>query len=839
MTRFIDGLHNTNHRARLLEQLQGKNTILLDECVQMAQQLEMISCFEKVEASTSFISHVDKNRHIKSHRGNNMCGACGYQHERSAHCPAIGKTCNSCKGRNHFAKMCKRNGGPSHHVAKDERDSDLEDTAVYTIQSSNQQNTIQNVKIDGVELPMQLDTGSQATLIPNNFWHRLGEPRLKKTNVRLKQFDGSVIGILGQFTALLESDSKIKVVDIAVAKCDKSHGLIGTDVLKFDTTAISIHTNSLCLGEDIGCLKNFRARLLLRESSKPCYFEARELPIHLKPKVIAKLHLMIAQGILERVPPGGSRWASPIVVVRKPDGDVRICSDYKVGLNEKLCSDSYPIPRIETAFSAMAEMKVYAKFDLSGAYNQLVLDEESRELTTINTPLGLLRWTRLPYGVKTASAQFQAAIESILSDEMPNRIIYQDDIAIGAKSEVELARLVETVLTKLKDAGLKINENKCVYKTDKLSFLGHVVTDGKVTPDPDLVNKIVSLSAPSDRKSLLTFLGLVNFYGRYIERLTDIMEPLAALRSKDTIFQWGERQQMAFEKIKSLLCQYPVVHSYDVNKHTELTTDASENGIAGVLSQEGHPIMYLSRRLTSAERNYSNIEREALAIVWCTFRARHFLIGSRFTLKCDHQPLEYIFHPRRELPKVTSARILRWAIQLMGFDYEIQYVKGSTIPHADALSRLECQGGDDKGSVRRESSEDFVHWLGTDVVDFDVIRSDSQSDSVLSSVMHRVSSGRWSNCSQAERAFKSVRQRLSIEDGILYNGDVMVPPDSLRNAFIGSVHDDVHCGVSATRSRLRLEAWWPGYCGDVESYVGQCAKCSEIKVVCWTVCQMF
>jgi hypothetical protein len=434
--------------------------------------------------------------------------------------------------------------------------------------------------------------------------------------------------------------------------------------------------------------------------------------------------------------------------------------------------------------------------------------------------------------VKTASAQFQAAIESTLSDEMPNRIIYQDDIAIGAKTEDELERLVQRILSQLNDSGMKINERKCVFKTRQLSFLGHVITNGKVTPDPVLVQKIVSLRTPTDRKSLLSFLGLVNFYGRYIDKLSDIIEPLASLRSKGTIFHWGERQQAAFDQVKSLLTCAPVVHPYDVTKHTEVTTDASEYGIAGILSQDGHPIMYMSRRLTSAKRAYSNIERKALAIVWCTFRARHFLIGTKFTLKCDHQPLEFIFHPRRELPKVTSARILRWAIQLMGFDYEIQYVRGNTIPHADALSRLDFHdedGSKDLTDGDPTSIDDFVHWTGRDIVDFKEIQLSSKCDPVIASVMRRISCNNWSNCSQAERAYKAVRQRLSIEDGIVYNGDVIVAPRSVRDKFISAAHDDVHCGMSATRGRLRLEAWWPGYCGDVEEYIAKCVKCSEIK----------
>ena len=271
-----------------------------------------------------------------------------------------------------------------------------------------------------------------------------------------------------------------------------------------------------------------------------------------------------------------------------------------------------------------------------------------------------------------------------------------------------------------------------------------------------------------------------------------------------------------------------MVVPFDVKKATELTTDASENAIVGILSQEGHPVMYMSRRLSTAERNYSNIEREALAIVWSTFRARHFLVGSKFTLRSDHRPLEFIFNPRRELPKVTSARLLRWAIQLMAFDYEVYYVKGDSIPHVDALSRLTFEDDNQTQDIREES---FVHWTGTDVLNMPELQMATNNDSVLPTIKKRIQCNKWSNCSQAERPFKSIRSKLTVEDDVVYNGDIIVVPHELRRKFISSIHDDIHGGVTATKHRLRLEAWWPGYGEDIERYVKNCVTCQRIKPI--------
>lgn len=212
-------------------------------------------------------------------------------------------------------------------------------------------------------------------------------------------------------------------------------------------------------------------------------------------------------------------------------------------------------------------------------------------------------------------------------------------------------------------------------------------------------------------------------------------------------FIWLEHQQKAFENLKQILAKKPIVQIFDPKKDITLTTDASEQSISGILSQAGHPIMYLSRRLTTTEHNYSNIEREALAIVWTTDRARQFLMGKTFLLKSDHRPLEFIFNPRKELPKVTTYRILRWAIRLMAFDFDIEYVKGNTIPHVDALSRLRFYR-EEKDKNDEEFEDTFLHLVETDVISVDKMATETTNDPVLNRIMSRIKQNRWGNCSK-------------------------------------------------------------------------------------------
>ncbi|PAA77815.1 hypothetical protein BOX15_Mlig019617g10 [Macrostomum lignano] len=834
-TLLISGLCDHSQRTKTLEHIQSsENPVTLDTCLQYIQQLELIQSYsssdrsaearepsrssETAESSTP-VASIDRNRNSGA-----QCRSCGLQHQPGK-CPAFGKTCNKCHRRNHFAAVCRSSAksksvAPAHEIDT----SECEQAGIYTIVGNESgSGSIKTVLIEGKPFKMQLDSGSGASIIPINFWRSLGEPKLRKSKLRLRQFDGTVIRTRGCFTALIEVGRQIACADVTVTECTKEHGLIGTDVLDFklDTATVNQVERS---SKPLGKLKGFRARVLLRENAQPSFFDARPLPIHLKPLVVAKLRTMIDAGILEPVPPGGSSWASPIVVVRKADGDLRICSDYKVGVNPKICSDAYPLPNIEQAFSALAGMKHFAIVDLTNAYNQIELDEASREILTINTPLGLLRWTRMPYGVKTASAQFQAAMEATVGGAVSNLVIYQDDMCVGATTADELDSKVRDLLRALSDAGMSINEKKCVFRSTEISFLGYCIAADGVRPDRKLVEKILGVSTPASKKELESFLGMTVYYSRYIKSYSEKTEPLTELRSKKVAFHWGPRQQKAFDELKQALAASPVVRIFDARKRTTLTTDASEKAIAAILSQDEHPVMYLSRRLTPAERNYSNIEREALAVVWATQRARHFLLGSKFVLQCDHQPLEFIFSPSRELPKVTSARIMRWALQLSAFDYEISYIKGSCIPHVDALSRIEFKEGDGD-----DCQESFVHWTETEVLKLEQIRDATDNDPVLASVKRRIRSNAWNNCSAAERPYKAVRQQLSVENGVVCLRDLVVPPSRLRQDVLRAAHGDSHCGALATRNRLKLEAWWPGHCEDVENFVKQCQRCAEIR----------
>ena len=370
--------------------------------------------------------------------------------------------------------------------------------------------------------------------------------------------------------------------------------------------------------------------------------------------------------------------------------------DLKVRINGKVMDEDYTIPVMETFFHNLHGASYFGKIDLSDAYYQIELDEDAKEICTINTSQGLFKMCRLLRCLKNSSSIFQNCIESTLKG-IKGVVIFQGDVLVYGTTKDQYEKRMLAVKSRLREKNFTINEKKSNSKpVSSVSFLGYSVSKEGIAPDPKHVEKIKNAKPPSNMNQLVSFFGLANFYGQMIPDFATKMLLLNEIRKEE--FRWDKEEQNAFENIENELCANPLVQPYSLTKEATVTTDASEKAIGGVLSQEGHPVIYVSRKLSQAEQNYTNIEREALAIVFVVTRLKLFLLGRRFTLQTDHKPLKYLFAPYEEIPKTASARITRWAIALMGFDFELKYTPGEQIPH-DALSRLDFDDDDDNDRV--------------------------------------------------------------------------------------------------------------------------------------------
>ena len=265
-------------------------------------------------------------------------------------------------------------------------------------------------------------------------------------------------------------------------------------------------------------------------------------------------------------------------------------------------------------------------------------------------------------------------------------------------------------------------------------------------------------------KQLESFVGLANFYGRVIPDFATKSLPLNKVRKEE--FRWEKKEQNVFANIKNELCANPFVQPHSLTKEATVTTYASEKAIGGVLSQEGHPVIYVSKMLSQAEQNYSNIEREALAMVFVVTRLQQFLLGGSFTLQTDHKPLKHLFAPDEEIPKTASARFTRCAIALLGIDFELKYTPGEQIPLPDAFSRLDFYNDDENDRVC--FALDNIYFVQSHLVTQSDVKTELGLDRLFQNVIKEIKSGIWKQCSEAEKVFEQQKDTLTIHNGITF-----------------------------------------------------------------------
>ncbi|XP_063385411.1 uncharacterized protein K02A2.6-like [Cydia fagiglandana] len=449
-------------------------------------------------------------------------------------------------------------------------------------------------------------------------------------------------------------------------------------------------------------------------------------------------------------------------------------------------------------------------------------------LTVINTHRGLFKYNRLPYGLSSSSGIFCRISESIVRD-IPNAQSFCDDILIFGKTREDHLSTLEAVLKKLKDLGLKLKKSKCTFLADEVCYLGFVVSKDGIKPDPNKVAAVAKMPPPSCVTEVRSFLGMVNFYSKFIPNASDILDPIHRLLKKGARWNWTTNCDEAFNKIKSLLIGKRILAHYDPNNHVTLTCDASPRGVAGVLSQPDgqgreRPVAYISRKLNTAEQNYSQIHREALAIVFSTQKFHQYLYGKRFTLVTDHKPLISIFGPQTGVPSMTSSRMQRWALLLMAYDFDIQYVN-SAGNCADALSRLPI--GQNREVDPPEQS--YLHFASDALfLDCNEIRLKTAKDPLLGRVVNYIKNG-WPDSAEIReiQPYLNRHKELYLELDCVMWGHRVVIPEACREIVLRELHEP-HMGVVKTKAMARSYVWWPGMDEAIEARCRACDACAAV-----------
>ena len=491
--------------------------------------------------------------------------------------------------------------------------------------------------------------------------------------------------------------------------------------------------------------------------------------------------------------------------------------------------DKYPIPRIDDLFASLGGKK-FTKLDLSHAYQQIQLQEESQPLVTINTHKGLFTYNRLPFGVSSAPSIFQRVMETLLQ-EIDGVCVYIDDILDTVSTDEEHLEHLAEVLKRLKEAGLKLKKDKCAYLLPSVDYLGHTINAEGLQTSESKVSGIVKAPTPKNVSELRSFLGLVNYYHKFLPDLTTMLAPLYALLQKKTPWTWGKSQDDAFNQVKELLKSSRVLVHFDASLPLLLECDASPYGLGAVLSHrmsngDERPVCFASRSLTMVERKYFQLDKEALAIVFGVKKYHQYLYGRRFEFKTDHKPLIHIFGPSKSTPAMASGRIQRWALTLGAYSYDIQYKKGADNSNADALSRLPRA----TTSTATPKPAEVVHlmeYLDTTPISSNQIRCLTERDPELSIIREWILKG-WpdSDVGTEFHSFTRRKEELSVEEGcVLYIwGSRVVIPRTARESVVKLLHE-AHPGIVRMKNLARGYVWWPEIDKDLEDKVKSCKTC--------------
>jgi hypothetical protein len=412
----------------------------------------------------------------------------------------------------------------------------------------------------------------------------------------------------------------------------------------------------------------------------------RQPPAH-QTAIREHVQVMLGQGIIE---PAQSPWASNLVLVKKKDGSLRCCVDYRQ-LNFVSKKDAYPLPRTDTCLDAMTGASWFTTLDLRSSYHQVELEHRDRDKTTFICREGAFRFITMPFGLCNAGATLQRLMDVIMTGiNFEACLVYLDDIVVFSSTVDQHLERLQQVLERLRKTGLRLKPEKCDFLKQSVEFLGHMVSSHGIGVHPSKIAAVTEWPVPCTLREVRSFLGLCGYYRRFVRGFSDIAAPLYRLTEKGRAFLWTEECQIAFDRLKAHLTSAPVLCMPDDDRPYVLDTDASDFAIGAVLSQnfggEERVVAYASKRLTRTEANYCVTRRELLAVVYFIKYFRHYLLGRQsFLVRTDHAALQWL----RRIPEPVGQQA-RWLETLEEYNFTVVHRSGVHHSNADAMSRRPC-----------------------------------------------------------------------------------------------------------------------------------------------------
>lgn len=554
----------------------------------------------------------------------------------------------------------------------------------------------------------------------------------------------------------------------------------------------------------------------------------RRVPHALMKRLADKLKDLEEHRIVERVEHPKS-FVSNLVIIEKSDGNLRLCLDPQE-LNKVLLREYHLIPTLEEIVTKLQNKSLFSVLDLSDGFYNIKLTDKSTDLCTFSTPFGCYKFLRLPFGLSVAPEIFQKYSEQTFGD-IPGVVIYCDDLLICAENEEEHDKILKCVLERAKESNVKFNKKKFQYKKSEVKYFGHIFSKHGMKIDPDRVKAIVNMKSPTNKKELQIFLGMINYLRNFINKLADLTAPLNSLLKKEVSWLWTDLHEKAFEIIKKHICTAPILQNFNSTLPVTIQCDASKDGLGCCLMQNGKPVSYASRSLTSAEKNFSQIEKELLSVVWATKKFHYYIYGKKCSVLNDHKPLENLL--KKGIHAIPSTRLQRLKLKLLKYNIEFKYQKGRLMHIADLLSRSYLDDIDEDQTYMYE----VIHCIG--LSNYMQCTKEQKQELILETTkdveldyLRNYTLNGWpdniKNVSENLKHYYKFRENISEDQQLLFMNERLIVPCSLRLNILNKLHEG-HLGITKMKQAARALYYWPHIDSHIETLVKKCFVCQTYQ----------
>lgn len=725
---FITGLLSPAIRQRLLENKSLDLQTMFDQARALeSAQMSMKSYSGELITSpvTASVRTPDEQSNFLEYSScassqNTCCYFCGLSKHVRSKCPARDQTCNKCRKKGHFARVCKNKNFSSSSAVQSSL-SDIADketditpylASIVGASSTLSKSTVE-VKLEGKIWKALVDTGSEESFVHPDVVRASSlavHERGKRISMAASNLSVKTHGIC--MVDLKIGEQSYNGVQLSVLPDLCTDMILGHD---FQALHKSINIEfggthpplSICglAAMDIEPPELFAN---LTDDCHPIATKSRRYSEEDRKFIDLEVGKLLKEGIIEN---SNSPWRAQVLVARSENHKKRLVIDYSATINKFTLLDAYPLPKISDLVNTIAQYKVFSTVDLKSAYHQVRIRESDKKFTAFEANGGFYQFTRIPFGVTNGVACFQRTIDTLIREEKLTGVFpYLDDVTICGKDQVEHDKNLELFMRAVSRRGLTCNVDKCAFSTSKISILGSVIENGNIRPDPERLRPLVDLPVPKDKKSLQRAMGFFSYYSGWIQNFSEKIRPLVGIDK----FPLGSVEEQAFRRLKGDIA-HSVMFPIDESVPFVVETDASDSTIAATLSQGGKPVAFFSRTLHGSELAQAAVEKEAKAVVEAVRHWKHFLTYKHFSLITDQQSVSYMFGNSKK-NKIKNDKIQRWKIELSCYSFDIHYRPGVENVSADALSRSCAIGNPDRlrklhGDLCHPGVTRFYHFV--------------------------------------------------------------------------------------------------------------------------------